>query len=124
MQLSKYLKSEHFEYSDKAKKNAILNKMPTNLVASASIFGTEVYDKLVELFKPNKIIFHSGYRSKELNVLVKGQPTSQHMKANALDFHVDSITIQEAYDKIVASDIIFDQLVIEHDRYNNVWLHI
>ncbi len=69
------------------------------------------------------VVSHSGYRCPELNTKVGGQPTSQHQKGQADDFHVEEYTVKETFDKIRDSDIPYDQLI--HERQNGrEWVHI
>ena len=63
----------------------------------------------------------SAYRSPALNAAVRGVPGSQHSLGLAADFTCDdfgpSITIARA---IHASDIVFDQCILEYGR----WIHL
>lgn len=62
----------------------------------------------------------SGYRSPKLNRAVGGSRTSQHVHGQAADIQVNGMTVQELFDKIVASGIPFDQIIQEFDS----WVHI
>lgn len=66
------------------------------------------------------IHINSGYRSVEVNAAVGGQPTSQHCQGLAADFIVPRFTLPESARRILASRIIFDQLIFEF----GAWLHI
>lgn len=80
--------------------------------------------------KPLKIT--SGYRCPELNKRVGGSSTSAHLKGLACDIRPAGNPTQEqrklfirwAINWIVSSGIPFDQLIDEHDRKGNYWLHI
>lgn len=121
--LSKYLSLEQFEHSDYAVKHNINNKMPVELLPSAYLFGTEIYDRVVDLFSPAKVVMTSGYRCDGLNQAVKGQPTSQHKKSQAMDFLISGVSCGDVYSKIIASDIVYDQLICEHVG-ESVWIHL
>lgn len=81
----------------------------------------ECLDKVRELWgRPLSV--NSGFRSKEVNRLVGGATTSQHCKGEAADITTgSSASNKELFDKIVDSDILFDQLI---DERGYRWLHI
>jgi hypothetical protein len=66
------------------------------------------------------VIVTSGYRCLALNRLVGGARTSQHQKGEAADFVLRTIKLQDAFIKIVESDIPFDQIIFEFGD----WIHI
>lgn len=66
------------------------------------------------------IIITSGFRSLALNRLVGGAANSQHCLGCAADFHIKGMKIDEIIDFIQKSDIEFDQLINEYDK----WVHI
>lgn len=71
------------------------------------------------------IIVHSGYRCPELNTAVGSLSASQHVLAEACDFHAEDLTPEEAFNLIVfeAPFLVFGQLALE-DRYGKIWVHI
>ena len=70
--------------------------------------------------KPIKI--NSFFRCAKLNKLVKGSPTSQHVKGEAIDISAGSkAENKNLFDYIVSSGLEFDQLINEYDF---TWLHI
>lgn len=67
------------------------------------------------------IVILSGYRSLMVNTLLGSKSTSQHIKGLAADFVSPSFgTPKEIVDKIIASDIPYDQLIWEFSN----WVHI
>lgn len=66
------------------------------------------------------VIITSGYRCLALNRLVGGARTSQHQKGEAADFVLRTIKLEDAFLKIVESDIPFDQIIFEFGD----WIHI
>ena len=70
-----------------------------------------------KLGKP--MIITSGYRCSALNRAVGGVTSSQHTKGQAVDFHVNGMTIKEVIDFVIKSGVPFDQLIRE-----NGWVHI
>lgn len=66
------------------------------------------------------IIVDSGFRSVAVNHVVRGVSTSAHCAGYAVDFVCpDFGTPQEVAQRIVASDIEFDQVIFE-----GTWVHI
>lgn len=67
------------------------------------------------------VIINSGYRSIMVNNLLGSKPTSQHTKGLAADFISPSFgTPKDIVKKIVSSDVNYDQVILEFDR----WVHI
>ena len=62
----------------------------------------------------------SGYRSKLVNDAVGSKDTSQHRIGCAADIKVPGMTPQQVVKAIVASDIPYDQVIVEFDA----WTHI
>lgn len=70
-----------------------------------------------KLKKP--MIVTSGFRCSALNRAVGGVSNSQHTKGQAVDFHVNGMTIKETIDFVIKSGVPFDQLIDER-----TWVHI
>lgn len=71
-----------------------------------------------KLKKP--MIITSGYRNRKVNILAGGKANSQHLKGQAADFIVNNMSIQQVINFIIYSDIEFDQLINEYNK----WVHI
>jgi zinc D-Ala-D-Ala carboxypeptidase len=72
------------------------------------------------------IVIHSGYRSPAVNKAVKGSAASQHCKGEAADFHVSGVTVMEVAQWLSASDIDYDQLILENyvpGQASSGWVH-
>lgn len=69
------------------------------------------------------IIINSGYRCVQLNNVLKGSLTSQHLLAEALDIRVNGKTSSELFQIIVASDLKYDQIILEKVG-NAQWVHV
>lgn len=69
------------------------------------------------------LIINSGYRCVELNNAVGGSLTSQHLLAEAIDIKVKGKTASELFQIIVASDLKYDQIILEKVG-NAQWVHI
>lgn len=84
----------------------------------ATCYGLEEVRKLLG-DKP--ILISSGYRSAALNRIVGGQPQSQHLLGQAVDFTCPTFgTVDDIVKAIKASDIQYDQVIREFDK----WVHI
>lgn len=106
-------------YSDTAVKHNI-NNMPDlrsldNLLNLIFYCLQPLRDKIA---KP--IIISSGYRCAEVNRLVGGASNSQHLSGQAVDFIVKGMQVDYAFNIICKSQLVFDQLVNEHNK----WIHI
>lgn len=66
------------------------------------------------------IVITSGYRSPELNRMIGGKPTSQHCMGCAADIKVNSMSIDDLMNAIIAADLDYDQCIHEF----NSWVHI
>jgi hypothetical protein len=64
----------------------------------------------------------SGFRCRALNSHkeVRGAPNSQHLRGEAADIHAKGYTPQQLFEFILASGIVFDQVIQEFDG----WVHI
>lgn len=117
MELKQYI------HSDKADELGIDNTPVADMADRANKFLYDMVEPLELLFHPHSIIFHSGYRCTKLNTVLKGKTFSQHLRANALDFHVDNFSVDDAYRVIRHSSLRFDQLILE-GKEDKQWIHI
>lgn len=69
------------------------------------------------------LIINSGYRCVELNNYLRGSLTSQHLLAEAIDIKVSGKTANELFQIIVASDLKYDQIILEKVG-NAQWVHV
>jgi len=66
------------------------------------------------------IMVNSAFRSKAVNDAVGSKDTSQHRLGCAADIRVPGMTPDEVVKAIIASDLKYDQIIREFDR----WTHI
>ena len=66
------------------------------------------------------IMVNSAFRSKAVNDAVGSKDTSQHRIGCAADIRVPSMTPDQVVKAVIASDLGFDQVIREFDR----WTHI
>ena len=69
------------------------------------------------------LIITSAYRSKMLNSIIGGSPTSQHALCEAIDFVPKGKDIEQATCDIMRSDLKYGQLIVEYSK-GKKWLHI
>ena len=68
-----------------------------------------------------RIIVTSGYRSPELNRLVGGVPTSQHLRGEAADLHVSSQAAGQRMADYIRQNLPHRQVLLEHRHGTSVW---
>lgn len=119
MNLSKNFTLDEMTLSQTAERKGIKNIPPPNVV-KALIHTCNQLEKVRDLLKA-PILVSSGYRSPLLNKDVGGSSTSQHVLGQAVDFVAPKFgTPREIVEAIKNSNIVFDQLILEFDR----WVHI
>ena len=66
------------------------------------------------------IMVNSAFRSKQVNDAVGSKDTSQHRVGCAADLRIPGMTPDDVVRAVIASDLAFDQVIREFDR----WTHI
>jgi len=66
------------------------------------------------------IIINSAYRSRAVNIAAGSKDSSQHRLGCAADIRVPGMTPDQVVKSVIASDIAFDQVIREFNR----WTHI
>ena len=77
-------------------------------------------EQVKELLGGKPIMVNSAFRSKAVNDAVGSKDTSQHRLGCAADLRVPGMTPDEVVKAVIASDLPFDQVIREFDR----WTHI
>jgi hypothetical protein len=77
-------------------------------------------EKVKALLGDKPIMVNSAFRSKQVNDAVGSKDTSQHRVGCAADLRVPGMTPDEVVRAVIASDLPFDQVIREFDR----WTHI
>jgi zinc D-Ala-D-Ala carboxypeptidase len=125
MQLSPHFSLEELTRSPTAARLGIDNDLPIDLLGSAKR-TCEGLELVRSLLGDNPIRISSGYRCLALNSAIGSKHTSQHVKAEAVDFTCptfgDPRMIMKA---IMESDIPYHQVILEHyDGNGGGWVHI
>lgn len=133
--LSNKYDSSNLLYSDKARENNIKNMPEKKDIECLVNLIIYILDPLYEVCEQKgwgKLYVSSGYRNQELNTLVKGSSSSQHMAGQAADIQL-TVNNRENLLKLVNFILTheqyeYDQLILEN--VNNTtdllpeWVHI
>ena len=80
----------------------------------------EFLEQVKTLLGGKPIMINSAFRSKAVNDAVGSKDTSQHRIGCAADIRVPGMTPDQVVRAVIASDLPFDQVIREFDR----WTHI
>jgi len=132
--MNNFFISKHFTFYELTKTSN------AKLIDINRLEGLKVKDKLelvcLKLLEPLRgifhypVIIHSGFRCKAVNDLVRGNPNSQHLRGEAVDFHIKGFDDDDGYEKVLKwckSNIEYGQLIDESRTMANVtvrWIHL
>jgi len=117
--LTPHFTLEEFTFSQTATRKGIDNTPHEGILDNLCILANGMEDVRNLLNAP--IHVSSGYRCPELNDLLGSKRTSQHTQGLACDFTSNAYgSPQIIFADIISSDICYDQLILEFDR----WIHI
>lgn len=118
--MGKYFTIAELCRSEKADQYGINNKCNKQQAEQLKQLIENVLDPLRELYgKPIKV--NSGFRCAELNKLVGGKPTSQHLRGEAADITAGSREENKKLFQLIKEKLPFDQLI---DEKNYAWVHV
>jgi hypothetical protein len=80
----------------------------------------EFLEQVKTILGGKPIMVNSAFRSKQVNDAVGSKDSSQHRIGCAADFRVPAMTPDEVVKAIIASNLGYDQVIREFDR----WTHI
>ena len=117
----KYFTIKELCKSSTAQKHCITNLPSEEIEHNLEELVHFILDPLREAYgKPIKV--NSGYRCPELNKVVGGSNTSQHMKGQAADISVgNKLENKQIFNLIQELNLPFDQLI---DEKNFSWVHV
>ena len=121
--------TEHFTLNEFLRSDTASRYKIDNTPNKEQLENIEFVARQLEIIRSyyNKPMFiSSGFRTKELNTLLKGSKTSQHMQGLAVDINLKSkeenrIFFNFVYKLIKEKKIKVYQLI---DEYNYKWVHI
>ncbi len=118
-QLTPHFTLQEMVFSQHAIRLGINNTPSEQQIAALKTLCENVLEPLRK--KVGKAVhISSGYRSPDLNRAIGGSYTSQHMRGEAADIHVEGYTTQALFALLKSSDLPFDQLIEEFDS----WVHV
>jgi len=117
--------TEHFSLAELTATRTGIANTPTGAEV-AKLVKVAAMLEVIRAHYGRPIAVHSGFRSEAVNAAIGGSKTSQHMKAEAADFHVDGVALVEVFDWIrLTSGIPFGQLILEGaSPAHPTWLHM
>lgn len=119
MNLSLNFSLEELTFSQQAARNGLDNTPPPEVLKRLTNTAKQL--ELVRKLLNQPINISSGYRSPLVNKAVGGAAKSQHLSGEAVDFTAPKFgTPRQIVEKIKSSNILFDQVIFEFDR----WVHI
>jgi len=139
MQLTEHFNLIEFTRSATAEANGINNDLYYTIADDRRVIENlrnicvQVLEPLRE-FVGGPVMISSGYRCKELNDLVEGTKTSQHMTGEAVDIVVGEGNLVETHGRasqqklkecflFIQNNCCFDQLLLESRNYKR-WIHV
>jgi hypothetical protein len=127
MKISPNLNLAELTRSDTAKRHGIDNTPTAEHLENFKVLAERVFEPIRAHFGV-PIFISSGYRSKALNDFIKGSPSSQHCKGQAIDIDMDAgngeVTNRMIFD-FIKNKLDFDQLIWEFGTdFNPDWVHV
>jgi len=123
-QLSPHFSLREFTASQTAAQYNIDNSLPVNLLENA-VHTCQQLEKIRAILGNNPLIITSGWRTPTLNKAVGGSASSDHATARAVDIRCPQFgTARSVARALVASNIEFDQLILESPTLPSAWVHI
>ena len=116
MQLSKHFSLEELTHTD----HRTLDNTPTDAELANLVRLAEFLEVIKAILGGKPIMINSAFRSKQVNDAVGSKDSSQHRTGCAADIRVPGMTPDEVVKAIIASDLDYDQVIREHDR----WTHL
>ncbi|AMC35379.1 D-Ala-D-Ala carboxypeptidase family metallohydrolase [Janthinobacterium sp. B9-8] len=123
-QLSPHFSLREFTASQTAALYNIDNSLPVNMLENAA-YTCEQLEKVRAILGNNPLIITSGWRNPALNKAVGGSASSDHATARAVDIRCPKFgTARTIARTLAASNIEFDQLILESPTLPSAWVHI
>ena len=115
-QLTKHFSLEELTHTDHRNLENTPNADETNNLYRLAQFLEQVKFVLGDV----PIMVNSAFRSKALNDACGSKDSSQHRVGCAADIRVPGMTPDEVVKAIIASDLPYDQVIREFDRWTHV----
>lgn len=119
MKLSPHFSLEELTHSNTAARLGIDNTPTVEIIDNLTFLAKELENVRTLLSHP--MLINSGFRCYALNDFLGSKRTSSHTKGLAVDFISPSYgNPRSIVSAIVKSDINYDQVILEYDR----WVHL
>jgi len=113
--------TDHFTYEELTHTDhRQLDNTPNDAELANLTRLAEFLEQIKTLLGGKPIMVNSAFRSKLVNDAVGSKDTSQHRVGCAADIRVPGMTPDEVVKAVIASDVGYDQIIREFDR----WTHI
>ena len=116
MNLSPHFTFEELTFTDHREFDNTPNEQELENLKRLALFLEEIK----KLLGNKTIIVNSAFRSEQVNAAVGSKDTSQHRKGCAADIRVPEMTPDEVVTAIMKSDLSYDQVIREFDRWTHV----
>ena len=122
MQITEHFTVEEFERSSTASRLGIDNRVPAYFIPSLRTLCVEMLEPLrQEVGRP--LLLTSGYRCPALNRAVGGKANSQHLRGEAADLYLPSVSEGMAWYNWLMNHVNLDQLIWERQGERR-WIHV
>lgn len=116
MNLSEHFTLDELTFTDHRE----LDNTPNDAELNNLVRLAEFLEDLKSVLGGKPIIVNSAFRSKAVNDAVGSKDTSQHRIGCAADIRVPGMTPDEVVRAVIASDLGYDQVIREFDRWTHV----
>lgn len=122
--MTKNFKLSEFLRSDTASRYKIDNTPNKEQLENIEFVARQL--EIIRSFYNKPMLITSGFRSKELNKLLKGSNTSQHMQGLAVDINLKTKEENKIFFNLVNKLIQEKKIKVYQliDEYNYKWVHI
>lgn len=124
MKLTQHFTLEEMCASATAKAKGIKNQPDTQAIVNLTALCVCVLEPLRKWWG-KEIKIGSGYRCQKLNLAVGGVSNSQHLTGQAADLCIDGDKTKGLkWFEYIRRNLIFDQLIWEHNAKGTFWVHV
>lgn len=122
--MTEHFKLNEFLRSDTAMFYKIENKPNKEQLENIEFVAEQL--EIIRSYYNKPIFITSGFRTKELNTLIKGSKTSQHMQGLAVDIHLKTKEENKKFFNLVYKLIKEDKIKVYQliDEKDYGWIHI
>ena len=126
MERKNLMLSPHFSYEEMtrstwAEENGVDNTPDELQLAGLINLCWKLGEPLREVFGPIRV--NSAFRCQAVNEGVHGVGNSKHLSGEAMDIYLPSEKLGKEYFMFIQKNVDFDQLLFEHNRSGEMWIH-